>query len=1561
MKNVKRNIFRATLFLLTVVLLSAWVSTAVIAGGDPTCALTLNVDSDTVASCLLTVKDRNTGEILTLDGQKYDQLPMTGGQTYHLPIGVKVTVTVTPKACYSPALKDQVGAGSLQISTMHWDNFLEDFSATVTGIPRTYNVVVLDYDKVGFYGDGLEGLNYEIEDSDVANGWTMSDFEKGKLKYTFLDTESLTELPAVKKPGYVFKGWNVMIGADSTIPADYNKDDGKYHISPNTQSTYFDTSGEVYVYPVMEPIKYPVYRYDYVYDSGAQHDKFHGERLSNAIPGEAVMDTRIDGLLKMDDDLGGYKQYPGYLLMNETQYNYQKYASAIVNKPWGEGVSNTNNIVYRMYQAIVYELVFLDDNGLPLAGYSGKTYSYATRTEILDPTRTGYTFRGWTVEVYKDGKWETHEVAPGFVFAAGSAFFDPETGARKDPNAIFASELNPDGKYEIRLTANWTPNDYNVKYDWNVGGDVELEGILHQMNPSLPAQFTFDSVNGEGEKKLSIPNPVRNGYDFIGWTLWRLDADGNPITDSQTNVGSDFALDTSVYACNVRLVANWRAHKYLVTLNGGEGALDGYTPSIDGVEFDKALELESPIVCPQKTGFTFLGYFDQPEGGKQYINAEGESVCSKWNLYGESDGASIPLYAQWSRNSYTVAVDANDLPEGTVILIVTSDGTRYPYEGTPVSLLYETSFVVAITTPEGYKLVKWNGDAVAHSDSYTSASLFMGAQDMTVTATILPVVSVPSITPNYLAEKAVLNFGADGKYILSVRDLEDLVVTIQNGVIRVNGQRVDAVVIPEEYFGKTVSVTYKGDEETGADSDPVEVSIVARPEPPRPEVELDRIDDTDDRKLTVYMYDGLFYSYEFAISRTNDPAGIKQWFSDGTAVYAFTDLQPGTAYYVFIRAKATEDAPHGQIYVTRNPYYTPTKDYVDATIDELNGLVQGSKGDITSALIQGAVDQINQWASQQPLPDTFYDDVEELMNKIKNEQLTFAQSQDAKIAALEAFLKECLASGSFTEEHVQNLKDLCANAVTGITAGKSEEEIQRLFETTMVSMEMIPVTYRYDVNHIIQLISKLGLPQDSKLTLTRLNDIATLKQAVQEAIRSGGVVTGDVELLKTLEVVAAYKFKLDTSAVNMGDKFTVRLTVPADLQSYTGLQIAYYAETANGITVEYVPSTVEGNEIVFETNRVGDFVIFADSTVDLTAIIAVLGAILSLQIIALAAVLITRQNAKKRIVANRYSIAFPAFLAVHFLPVGGEVLALLMGAAVILLQVILMILLLKSDMVHLSKKDKTAPVAEEEKSETAPVDNGEELDLPAEEQEFSEDSEEERIAAFLYGSDATEPVDEESDPAVDDPFAMYGQAEDSEEEAYAESDAFDEESEDVMDVFGEDFIEPAPDPYYSLPDEDADAPYAEEAYAEEEYADEESDAGEYTEEAYSEEYADEEAYEDAESFSLDDAFAEEGYAEETYAEEAYAEEAEADLASEEFAEEEAYVSDYVEEEPYDESSFEDAYVAEFYGESEAVEEIPAEETPTEEELYAEEPVFEAPVYEADEAEEDTDPMYRYDE
>ena len=124
--------------------------------------------------------------------------------------------------------------------------------------------------------------------------------------------------------------------------------------------------------------------------------------------------------------------------------------------------------------------------------------------------------------------------------------------------------------------------------------------------------------------------------------------------------------------------------------------------------------------------------------------------------------------------------------------------------------------------------------------------------------------------------------------------------------------------------------------------------------------------------------------------------------------------------------------------------------------------------------------------------------------------------------------------------------------------------------------------------------------------------------------------------------------------------------------------------------LELLETTVEGNTLVFRASQITDFVILADPTVDLTGVIVALGAILLCQLIAIALVLVSRSKAKNSVL--HASVALPIFLTIHFLPVANaELIALGLGAAVLIAQIVLMWLLLSSGMIRVFKTKKTAP------------------------------------------------------------------------------------------------------------------------------------------------------------------------------------------------------------------------------------------------------------------------------
>lgn len=64
---------------------------------------------------------------------------------------------------------------------------------------------------------------------------------------------------------------------------------------------------------------------------------------------------------------------------------------------------------------------------------------------------------------------------------------------------------------------------------------------------------------------------------------------------------------------------------------------------------------ENPIVVPEKTGYTFDGYYVETDNGElEVINTEGYITE---NFYSALENDSINMYAKWTPNKYSMAID----------------------------------------------------------------------------------------------------------------------------------------------------------------------------------------------------------------------------------------------------------------------------------------------------------------------------------------------------------------------------------------------------------------------------------------------------------------------------------------------------------------------------------------------------------------------------------------------------------------------------------------------------------------------------------------------------------------------------------------------------------------------------------------------------------------------------------------------------------------------------------------------------------------------------------------
>ena len=160
------------------------------------------------------------------------------------------------------------------------------------------------------------------------------------------------------------------------------------------------------------------------------------------------------------------------------------------------------------WQVIEYTIITLLEGGN--AG-SSQVYFYTVEQTVTlpTPTRTGYTFLGWT----------------------GEGITTPQ------PNVTIPKGSTGDKTY----IENWELTEYNITMDLNGGSGQEK--VVYTMT----------------DEDFELPTPTRNGYAFVGWT-------GEGITTPQTSVKIPKGSTG-----NKAYTANWQVIEYTITLdtNGG--------------------------------------------------------------------------------------------------------------------------------------------------------------------------------------------------------------------------------------------------------------------------------------------------------------------------------------------------------------------------------------------------------------------------------------------------------------------------------------------------------------------------------------------------------------------------------------------------------------------------------------------------------------------------------------------------------------------------------------------------------------------------------------------------------------------------------------------------------------------------------------------------------------------------------------------------------------------------------------------------------------------------------
>lgn len=283
-------------------------------------------------------------------------------------------------------------------------------------------------------------------------------------------------------------------------------------------------------------------------------------------------------------------------------------------------------------------------------------YSFATGCTIpAKPVKVGYTFTGWkVVGVPSDAQYNA---AVTVTVNGQPGLGNPPADNRWALDVVYPPESDgstilPSDKFgDVTLTPVWTANTYTVRYTLNDGdlmnGAVKVSPASYSVPDSASDPY---SVQYTIENTVTLPTPVRAGFDFNRWTF--KTNDGNELnwsmqTDpslSEYTAGTDL---TNMYG-SVTLQANWTPKTYTVTLKDGNTQLGTLNYSINA-----DTSLASSV--PSKTGYTFQKWMvtGSVEGTSWTLGDFYTNAVPKYH-YGN-----LELTAQWTPTDYTITKTTN--------------------------------------------------------------------------------------------------------------------------------------------------------------------------------------------------------------------------------------------------------------------------------------------------------------------------------------------------------------------------------------------------------------------------------------------------------------------------------------------------------------------------------------------------------------------------------------------------------------------------------------------------------------------------------------------------------------------------------------------------------------------------------------------------------------------------------------------------------------------------------------------------------------------------------------
>ena len=312
-------------------------------------------------------------------------------------------------------------------------------------------------------------------------------------------------------------------------------------------------------------------------------------------------------------------------------------------KGWDKEIPETmpaeNITVKAQWEINQYTITFDTNGGSDIAPI---TQDYGTEITAPDnPTRKGYTFKGWDKEIPETMPAENITVKAQWEINQYTITFDTNGGSDIAP-------ITQDYGTEITAPDNPTRKGYTFK-----GWDKEIPETMPSENMTVKAQWeinqytiTFDTNGGSeiapitqdyGTEITAPDKPTRKGYTFKGWNK---------------------EIPETMPAENITVKAQWEINQYTITFDTNGGS------DIAPITQDYGTEITAPD-NPTRKGYTFKGWDKEiPET----MPAENITITARWKDTEKPTGEIIIGTNKWNQflNELTFGIFFKDTQEVTI-------------------------------------------------------------------------------------------------------------------------------------------------------------------------------------------------------------------------------------------------------------------------------------------------------------------------------------------------------------------------------------------------------------------------------------------------------------------------------------------------------------------------------------------------------------------------------------------------------------------------------------------------------------------------------------------------------------------------------------------------------------------------------------------------------------------------------------------------------------------------------------------------------------------------------